>query len=548
VAALLFAGIASFVYQPALQGPLLSDDLLHFLNAPWMEELSTESVLVILDPKGQPVQATANWAPVHLLAHVLEHELFGSYAENTYPYHFVNVAVHGLNATLFAALLMAHGVPLTAALLAALLFLLHPANVEAVAWIFQLKTLLSFTFTFAALLWLPRRPLASILCFALAILAKPSAAAALAAAIVFEWTRQPGPGDPPRRTRWLVAWAGLLAGYALIELGAFRGTGEYQTAAPLSERSLQVVAIVGRYLVMGVSSFGASAFHQPTPPSSLLDPWLLLGGATLLGLGAICVMALLRRRVAAGWLGLAVASYLPVAQIFPFPYPMADRYLYFVLAGLFGALVVSFAPQLRAAQGRLRERGPGAVLAATPGPALGLALGAALALALSLGFAARAHIRAGVWSSPEALETDSATNYPDGVTGQIVLARRAIASGDLEKAADAIEAAKRLGHDNALAYMSDPTLQGLRGHPRYEALLQAMARRWVEQWEQLPNKAPGFGVVDLVIYHLVLGEPERAKARLAEAEAAGPAAISPDVAQQMRANIAQVEASLGAAE
>jgi hypothetical protein len=296
-----------------------------------------------------------------------------------------------------------------------------------------------------------------------------------------------------------------------------------------------VVAIVGRYLVMSVSSFGASAFHQPALPRSLLDPWLGLGVATLLGLGVICVRALLQRRVAAGWLGLAVASYLPVAQIFPFPYPMADRYLYFVLAGLFGALLVSYAPELRAAQAALQGRGLRAAPAA--------ALGAALALALALGLAARAHGRAAVWSSSEALELDSATNSPDGVTGQIVQARRALASGDFERAVDAIEAAKRLGHENALAYMGDPTLQGLRGHPRYEALLQQMARRWIGQWEKLPNKAPGFGVVDLVIYHLVLGETQQARARLAEAVAAGPAAITPQVVAQLRANIEQVEAA-----
>ncbi len=539
VATLLFAGIASFVYEPALRGPLLSDDYLHFGNAPWMEDLDARNVLTILDPRGEPVLRTANWAPVHLLAHLAEHEIFGSYAENTYPYHLVNVIVHGLNATLLAALMMVHGVPLAAALLGALVFLLHPANVEAVAWIFQLKTLLSFSFAFAALLCLARRPAASTLFFVLAILAKPSAAAALAAAIVFEWLRQPVPGEPPRRTRWLFAWGGLLALYALVEIGAFRGTGEYQTAAPLSERALQVVAIVGRYLVIATSSLGASAFHQPARPSSLLDPWFLLGLATLIGLAFVCARALARRHVAAGWLGLAAASYVPVAQIFPFPYPMADRYLYFVLAGLLGALLVTLAPRLGASLASLRERGIAGARTA--------ALGAALGVALSAGYAFHAHARATVWRSADALEQDSATNYPDGVTGQIVRARHALSAGDFEAAVDAIEAAQRLGHDNAMAFLSDPTLQALRGYPRYEALLQDMARRWIDQWERLPDKVPGFGVVDLVIYHLLLGEPEKARERLAEAEAAGPDAIAPHLARQLRVNIEQVEAALGPA-
>jgi hypothetical protein len=217
---------------------------------------------------------------------------------------------------------------------------------------------------------------------------------------------------------------------------------------------------------------------------------------------------------------------------------MADRYLYFVLAGLLGAVLVHFAPRLRADHARLELRE-----FRLP---LGIVGGAAIALGRSVGFAVHAHQRAAVWSSPEALENDSAVNYPDGVTGNIVKARRAIAIGDGEAAVDAIEAAVRLGHDNALSYMSDPTLQPLRGYPRFEALLQDMARRWIVQWETIPNKAPGFGVVDLVIYHLLLGEPERARERLAVAEAGGPSAISPEMAKQLREQIDQVEAALAA--
>ena len=57
-AALLFSGIASFVYEPALRGPLVSDDLLIFVGHPWMEELNTRNVVTILNPR-----ANRCWPP-----------------------------------------------------------------------------------------------------------------------------------------------------------------------------------------------------------------------------------------------------------------------------------------------------------------------------------------------------------------------------------------------------------------------------------------------------------------------------------------------------
>ncbi len=524
VAALLLSGIASVVYQPALRGTLVSDDEA-VLNHPWMEELNLQNVLTILDPMGEPVLATANWAPTHLLAHVAQRELFGSYAAGTYPYHLTNVVLHGINATLFAAVLAAHGVPLAAALLAALVFLVHPANVEAVAWVFQLKTLLSFTFGFAALLCLARRPAVSTLFFALSILAKPSAGAVLAAAIVFEWLRQPAPGKT-RRTRWLIVWAGLLALYGVVEIGAFQSAGgESQASLPLFQRALLIVAIVGRYLWITTTSLGVSAFHQPAPPGSLLDPFLLLGFVALLGMASVCVLALVRRHRAASWLGLAAASYAPVAQLFPFRYPMADRYLYFVIAGLLGALVVSFGPQL--------ARGIAALRARRFADAPGAAAAALLALVLAGGYAAHAHARAQIWNSATSLYEDAVAHYPDGILGQLYRARRAVALGQYDEAADAIERSHELGSDEVLAYMTDPELAPLRGYPRYEELLQQMARGWLDVWENAPNKPPGFGAFEAVFYYILLGDLDRAEALLEEAENV-PGAISPVSLQELR--------------
>jgi hypothetical protein len=537
---LLFGGIGSYVYEPGLRGPLVSDDIMVLIQAPWMEDLTAANVVEILDPRGRPVLSTANWAPTHLLAHLFQQEFFGYYP-NTYPYKLSNVFLHAINSTLLAALFLAHGVPLVIALLAGLVFLLHPANVEAVAWVFQLKTLLSFTFGIAALLHLQRRPALSTVWFLLAILAKPSAGAVLAAAIVFEGFRAVGPEGPARRTRWLFAWGGLLAAYAVIEFAAFRGVGEFLDPRELSgfERVLGTIAIVGRYLAMTTFGYGLSVFHQPMPTRSLLDPWFLLGGVTLVAMAVICVRALWHRHPAAGWLGLAAASYAPIAQIFPFRFALADRYLYFIIAGLLGALLVTYGRSLGSGFEALRARRFGA------GPRA--LAGAAIAAVLVVGYGAQSYARAGVWSSERNLDRDAIRNYPNGVAGQIDRARRAVAMGDADTAVEALRALVEQGSDNPVVYLSDPALKPLRGDPRYEELLKTIGRRWLKTFDGLENKAPGFGVIDAVMYSILTGELDRADRYLDEADR-HPDVIDPAMVKQLRESVVREREALAEME
>jgi hypothetical protein len=539
VALLGAAGLSLLLLDPALHGPIVSDDLLLFQGLPQLMAPTPEHVAQILDPNGEPVQVTANWAPVHLLAHMLAIAAFGSPLENPYPHHVLNGLVHGVNAVLLLLLLARAGVPLAAAAFGALLFLVHPANVETAAWLFQLKTLLAFTFGFGALLALPRRPVFATVLFALALLCKPSASAVLAGAIVFAAQRRPGAGEPPRRTGWLVAWALLLALYALPEFAAFRNVGEFQQQLPLGPRVLQAIAIAGRYLVLAVTGIGASTFHQPLPPASPFDPWLLLGGVTLVGFVFLGVRALVRGHPAAGWLGIAAAAYLPIAQLFPFRYPMADRYLYFVLPGLLGAALVTLAPRLRAALAALGERG---VAAAPRGT---LALGAAcvvLAAAWGIGF----HDRARVWSSPERVEADAARNYPDGIAGQVVLARRLAAQGDLEGAFAAVQRARARGHTNPAAFVQDASLQPLFEHPGYLALMQEMTEQWIARAERIPEPTVA-SLMGIAQAQLFLGRVDPAFAAMDRAEAMA----SPEqraAIRQMRSEIEEAMASEGGAQ
>jgi predicted Zn-dependent protease len=157
-------------------------------------------------------------------------------------------------------------------------------------------------------------------------------------------------------------------------------------------------------------------------------------------------------------------------------------------------------------------------------------------LLVLLGYGAHANARARVWRSAEAVDRDAIANYPEGVAGQLDRARRAVGMGDTDTAMDALEALVRLGSDNPMAYLTDPALQPLRGNPRYEALLRQIARKWLDHYEQLPNKAPGFGVIDAVLYYILVGELDKAE-RLIEETRRAPGAVAPQLLDQLHESV-----------
>ena len=495
---LVLVAVALWIQLPALDGPLLSDDVVYLVERPYMEGLSLEHLRLILDPRADPAVVTMNWAPLHLLAHAVQHELFGSYAEHTRPYHLTNALLHALCAALFAWVLLREGVAAELAAAAGLLFLVHPAQVEAVAWIFQLKTLLSFAATMAVLALWRRHPALATTALALGLLAKATTLAALPWVAIRDAQRARR-GEGAMHMRWLVIAALVFAAYAVIELGAFERSGAFHPLEPpsLGAQLLTILGVAGRYAPLILGSWGVSTAHQPPLPQGVLDPWVLLGVAVLGAALWLLVRALRRGHPSAGWLAFAAASYLPVSQIFPFRYPMADRYVYFLLPGLLGAAALALTP-------------PWEHRVARPGSRLRpIALG--LLLLLAMAGAYRAHQRAKVFSSQTAFAADAAAHYPQGTTALLMRARRLAAVGRLDEAVAALEAVQRVTMPSPLALVADPGLARLRGHPGFAQRVQQSTRWWRSHLEGLARPTR-YDLIDLAQIHLLEGHPERAEA------------------------------------
>ncbi len=496
---LAFALVGLVVYSPALSGPFVSDDLHYVATNPFVHSLSFENLRQIFDPRSSASVFVVNYTPVHLLLHAVGWSVFGP---DVFGHHVVNVLLHAIGSALLVAVLRASGVGRAASLAGGAIFLLHPANVEAVAWISQLKTTACFVLSVATLLVFPAAPGAATVFFVPALLAKPTAAFVLPVAAAIVWVRVSRKQPPTRHLIWLGIWAAIFLALAVAQVDVNRRSGAPDTAllADGFARIRSVCAIALRYLAMSATSFGVSTFHEPDRAPRLTDPWFLASIPVLALLAARALSSAIRRREETVYWAWAVASFAPVSQIFPFLYPMADRYLYFILPGLIGAALL-------------------ALRAAFPSPRAGHAGIAVMAL-LCVVFAVRSHARAGIWQSPALIAADAARNYPDGVSANLLRAKRAAQEADAGQAVGALRAAEARGFRRFEQLEGDPAFAPIRSDPRFRAVVHDMAGWWLAHYAELDDLTQ-MELRVRALAHLARGERAQAVASLEAALARG---------------------------
>jgi protein O-mannosyl-transferase len=181
---LLLATLAA--YQPVWHGGMLWDDDGH-ITAP---NLRTAHGLrqIWFDPF-----AAQQYYPLTHTAFWLQYRLWG---DGTLGYHLVSIILHALAAFLVALILRELNIP--GAILAAVIFALHPVHVESVAWISGLKNTLSCMLYLSAMLayvHFDRRGkiriyILALALFLLALLSKTVTATLPAALLVVFWWKR----------------------------------------------------------------------------------------------------------------------------------------------------------------------------------------------------------------------------------------------------------------------------------------------------------------------------------------------------------------------
>jgi protein O-mannosyl-transferase len=132
--------ISFLIYLPVFHNGLLTwDDDTYIKNNPLIYSIDLKQIF--------STYVLGNYHPFTILTLALEYHFFGL---NATGYHAVNLLLHLLNVILvFYTVLLLSDKKVIVALVAALLFGIHPLHVESVAWAAELKDLL-YTFFFLA--------------------------------------------------------------------------------------------------------------------------------------------------------------------------------------------------------------------------------------------------------------------------------------------------------------------------------------------------------------------------------------------------------------
>ncbi len=90
-----------------------------------------------------------NYAPLHIVSYMVDYTVWGL---NPAGYHLSNLFLHALNGCLLLHILNKIFIDRKTALFATLIFIVHPVQVESVAWVSERKNLLGFMFIMLTLL------------------------------------------------------------------------------------------------------------------------------------------------------------------------------------------------------------------------------------------------------------------------------------------------------------------------------------------------------------------------------------------------------------
>jgi tetratricopeptide (TPR) repeat protein len=338
--ALLLSCVTLVAYLPAMRGGFIWDDNTLVAENPLIRSAAG------LHDFWLTTRPTDYW-PVTMSVFWLEWRLWGA---DTLGYHAVNLGLHIAEALLLWAVLRRLGI--RAAFLGALLFAVHPVNVETVAWISELKNLLALLFLLASAWWflksgIPDRAGAgrtpdrgawglSLLAFTLGMLSKGSIAILPVAFLGVIGFR--------RRLVWrdlvrLAPFFALGAGLAAVDVWFQRhgAPATIRDAGPV-ERLLGAGAVVWFYLGKALWPAGL-CFVYPQWRISAGDPlwWLPLAGAVALTALLIRCPRPWARAALPGWgfFCLALVPVMGFTDVYYMKYSLvADHYQHIALIGI----------------------------------------------------------------------------------------------------------------------------------------------------------------------------------------------------------------------
>ena len=285
-----------------------------------------------------------NYAPVQIISYMFDYALWGLRPGG---FIFTNVLLHAVNGILFYLLLFRMTRRRALGFLAAFIFLLHPVQVESVAWISQRKNLLAMLFFLAAFhSYISYRAdekhrsklfyLLSLLAFILALLSKSVAIILPFVLVLYDLCYL----EISKRKSWVInkipylLIAGAAALIALYSQQAEHGGGRmsYYVEGPLAV-FYTMLTVLARYFRLIFWPTDLSAMYMP-PMRLRVDAVVAWSGLLAVFLIVLGIYLYRRRKELFFWYALFFIGLLPVSQVVSLVTLMNDRYLYFPMLGV----------------------------------------------------------------------------------------------------------------------------------------------------------------------------------------------------------------------
>jgi tetratricopeptide (TPR) repeat protein len=397
--AILIAAAAAFVYASSIWFGFCWDDVSYVVEHPNIRSISWNNITAIFSRS-----YIGNYAPVHILAYMGEYALWGL---NPKGYHSVNLLLHIFNSLFLFILIRKITARNEVALLASLIFAVHPVQVENVAWVSEQKSLLAMAF-FLPAFYLSvrdsdvRKPSyywASVFLYGLSLLAKVSTVSLPLLLILYDlcYERRLDTRRIINKAPYFVIAGGMSLASIFIQTSN-RGIFYFRDDPLIT--FFTTIVIVKKYLLSLILPVNLSAYYSLVH-TRLFDPEVLLSLLLIVAIVAGTLFLFRRDRQAAFWAAWFWAAILPNLNIIPLSVSMADRYLYLPIIGpsvlfalaLFGPVKDRFARQFPKKVRWL------------------YAVSGILVLALAVA----SQVRSRIWESDLSLWTDTVTRLQHGL-------------------------------------------------------------------------------------------------------------------------------------
>jgi tetratricopeptide (TPR) repeat protein len=409
----------------------------------------------------------ANWHPLTWLSHALDCEFFGL---DSGAHHGSNIIWHAVNSSLLFLVLRKLTGAHWRSLLASILFAVHPANVETVAWIAERKSLLSTFFFLLALAAYYRytrlpgvmRYLSTGLFFACGLAAKPMVISFPCLLLVLDFW----PLNRPKTMPWrqlilekvplvvLALASAVVTIYAQSAGGALRSLQRFSFDVRLQNAIYSyVVYLKNLFWPVGL------ALPYPHPGNTLTMGRVALSMLLLLFVSALAWHGREKQPyLLTGWLWF-LGTLVPVIGLVQVGRQgMADRYLYLPMVGVVLMLVWSAAD--------LAQWGH-----------MGLIPRVAIVLTALVTLCWRTWVQIGYWQSNEELWTHTLMVTKDNAVAEDQLGMALLVLGRQHEALDHFQNAARIDPTDSTSRLNLGALYGQSGNqkaaiPEYLAALE----------------------------------------------------------------------------